>query len=404
MMRRIICGATVFCFVLLIIACGGAPQGTPQTTPPAVTVTVTPSTVTTLSSAPTLFTANVSGPSALQQVTWSVVEGSAGGSITSDGLYTAPEAQGVFHVKATSVANSAIGSTALVTVGTALPPVQGLWSIWGSSTNDVWAVGDQVTYHWDGSRWHSDFVPSRFGNFVDHVRTIWGSGPGDIWQAGSSLTVEFKHWNGASWSDFPPNLAANAFSIWGSGPNDVWAMGGTASSGFFHWDGNAWTFDFFHPSAGASYSMEAAWGIAPNDVWAVGGGDDTGQGLSAASVFHWDGTAWTQNISGLSAPLLAVWGTASNNVWTVGFGGLIAHWDGNKWTPVSSGTAQMLQGIWGSGANDIWAVGTAGTVLHWDGTAWLPVPGSTLQDLHAIWGSGPSDIWVVGEKTILHLP
>src|SRR4051812_5765626 len=36
-------------------------------------------------------------------VSWSVVEGAPGGTVTSAGLYTAPASAGVFHVAATSV-------------------------------------------------------------------------------------------------------------------------------------------------------------------------------------------------------------------------------------------------------------------------------------------------------------
>jgi len=84
------------------------------------TVTVTPVTVTlqpatgTVDACRTLqFTATVAGI-ADQGVTWSVAEGSAGGTITSAGLYTAPSTAGTFTVVAASRANPA--STARATV------------------------------------------------------------------------------------------------------------------------------------------------------------------------------------------------------------------------------------------------------------------------------------------------
>lgn len=52
-----------------------------------------------------------------QSVTWSVQEGSAGGNVSADGLYTAPAAQGVYHLIATSIADKTISGTAAVTVG-----------------------------------------------------------------------------------------------------------------------------------------------------------------------------------------------------------------------------------------------------------------------------------------------
>lgn len=49
-------------------------------------------------------------------VIWSVVEGSAGGTITADGLYTAPSVLGNFHIQATAKGRPAITAQAAVKV------------------------------------------------------------------------------------------------------------------------------------------------------------------------------------------------------------------------------------------------------------------------------------------------
>jgi hypothetical protein len=49
-------------------------------------------------------------------VNWTVQEGESGGSITSNGLYTAPVDTGAFHITATSTADSSMGATAQITV------------------------------------------------------------------------------------------------------------------------------------------------------------------------------------------------------------------------------------------------------------------------------------------------
>ncbi|ACL66094.1 Ig domain protein group 2 domain protein [Anaeromyxobacter dehalogenans 2CP-1] len=61
------------------------------------------------------FTATVTG-AANGAVTWSVQEGAAGGSITSGGVYTAPDAAGTYHVVATSQASGTASKVAAVTV------------------------------------------------------------------------------------------------------------------------------------------------------------------------------------------------------------------------------------------------------------------------------------------------
>jgi hypothetical protein len=52
-------------------------------------------------------------------VTWTVLEGSAGGSVSSSGLYTAPSAGGTYHVVVTSTSNTGVSTTATVTVAAA---------------------------------------------------------------------------------------------------------------------------------------------------------------------------------------------------------------------------------------------------------------------------------------------
>lgn len=49
-------------------------------------------------------------------ITWSILEGSTGGSITGDGLYTAPASTGEYHVVATSAAAPSVTGSAVVTV------------------------------------------------------------------------------------------------------------------------------------------------------------------------------------------------------------------------------------------------------------------------------------------------
>jgi len=71
-----------------------------------VTVTVTPATATVDACRTATFTAAVSGTSN-QAVTWSVAEGTAGGSVSTAGVYTAPSNAGTYHV----VATSAVGGT-----------------------------------------------------------------------------------------------------------------------------------------------------------------------------------------------------------------------------------------------------------------------------------------------------
>jgi hypothetical protein len=85
--------------------------------PEVVTVTIYPENVTLNTGGTQTFTATVmEGGTTTTAVTWSVQEGSAGGTITSGGVYTAPKTAGTYHVVATSQADATKFATATVTV------------------------------------------------------------------------------------------------------------------------------------------------------------------------------------------------------------------------------------------------------------------------------------------------
>src|SRR5919108_2339145 len=108
-----------------VLAWGGNPNtqllpdgGGPP--PQAVAVTIQPSAVTLQPLGSQRFTADVAN-AVDRSVDWSISEGAAGGSVDASGLYSAPAANGTFHLVATSRADPKASATAVVTV-IALPP------------------------------------------------------------------------------------------------------------------------------------------------------------------------------------------------------------------------------------------------------------------------------------------
>ncbi len=84
--------------------------------PPApVTVTISPASGAVNSCQSLTFSASVSGTTDTV-VTWSVQEGAAGGTIASNGAYTAPASAGTYHVVATSHADPSSSATVPVAV------------------------------------------------------------------------------------------------------------------------------------------------------------------------------------------------------------------------------------------------------------------------------------------------
>jgi len=91
--------------------------------PPPVVVTVTPSPGAVDACRSLALSASVSGTSN-PAVTWSVLEGAAGGAVTPGGVYTAPSTGGTYHLVATSVAAPASSATSSVTVAERVVSVQ----------------------------------------------------------------------------------------------------------------------------------------------------------------------------------------------------------------------------------------------------------------------------------------
>jgi hypothetical protein len=104
--------------------------------PPSVAVSISPPIANVIQGGTQSFTANVTNTSN-SAVNWTVQEG-AGGSITSMGVYTAPNKGGTFHVIATSQADTSKSSTAIATV----PPV----AVSLNQTDVTIDVGNQFTF------------------------------------------------------------------------------------------------------------------------------------------------------------------------------------------------------------------------------------------------------------------
>lgn len=113
------------------------------------------------------------------------------------------------------------------TVDTIKIPFTFLYRIWGSSANDVWAVGpggglDQTIWHYDGSKWKTDGISRGISPLA-----VWGFGNDDVWivghegkiwhNAGGGWTESFGYKKNGFWVDFE--------DIWGDAPNNIYVTG-----------------------------------------------------------------------------------------------------------------------------------------------------------------------------------
>jgi hypothetical protein len=339
-----------------------------------------------------------------------------------------------------------------------------LRAVWGSATDDVWAVGagtdDEwergVVLHWDGRHW------IRWREYDGPVLdAVWGIG-GEVWFVSREKVI--ARWDRRQLVKVPAPTKKALLGISGSGPRDVWL---TSVDGVWQWNGARWS----RPKLPGALSRRATRVLvpAPGEVWLAdgegdvlhrlpGGADQTWKlggkdgvlGVTGQTVWfargdtlrRWSGEDWIEEtrdepersvwaIFGASPDdawavgqrglLLrrvagrwtawggarpseepsALWGSSDQDLWAVGWRGpLIEHWDGRAWVEHTAPETGELHAVWGSGPDDVWAVGDG--IVHWDGHAWTRSPALLWFQLWHVWGSGPNDVWAAGDEGVLH--
>ena len=156
--------------------------------------------------------------------------------------------------------------------------------------------------------------------------------------------------------------------VWGSSNGELFVVGYVNNAdheGFIlHFDGSTWA-----PANAETRRLWGVLGFAPNDVFAIGesGPQDGATRYWAASIYHFDGVAWTRMwVSEDIAYLTSVWGASPDNLVAVGGNGLLRY-DGKSWS------SAIPVGLDASGLNDV----SAG-----DGTDIFAVGGQAVVRFH----------------------
>ncbi len=306
-----------------------------------------------------------------------------------------------------------------------------LTSVWGSSANDVWAVGAHGTVlHYDGTAWKKADVATANGGLVYTLRSVWLERPDDVWivdgttqSGGGGILRHSSGWSGPSavaWSFFTPDepFGFEPLVVRGKG-STVWIAhaGFRMLETFDGWsaDGPSASRTFAPPNMGSVTALAVT---RADEVWAAGSCDDESFVSHFGCVFRgslvagpapptWEFEPYDSQTDKV---LRAAWGDESG-VWLAGEAGTLrrgtrAAVPNGKLEVVTSPVVADLEAVFGFAADDVWAVGEASTVLHWDGAVWTklstPFDGeSNRPALHAVWGSSSKDIWIAGDGTML---
>jgi len=257
---------------------------------------------------------------------------------------------------------------------------QHLYAVWGTSYDNVYAVGAAGTIiHYDGSAWTKLSVSGVSATLYG----IWGSAANNIYAVGPGTVA---HFDGSSWTN--TNNAPTSqtlYAVWGTDANNIYAVG--AAGLIYRFDGSSWEFQ----SSNSGQNLNWVWGTASNNVYSVG---------ALGIILRHNGTSWSTEVStsGSENTLEGMWGSSSSNIYAVGSSGRIVHYNGSAWSTISSETGNQLYSVWGESASSIYAVGALGTVLYYDGSSWSVTNSTagTSNTLEGVWGSN-NVVYAVGE-------
>jgi hypothetical protein len=253
-----------------------------------------------------------------------------------------------------------------------------LSGVWGSAPDSVWQVGEDGTFHWDGT--------SLLPHVILSARDTWGFAPDEVWAIGQWGISRF---GGARWELSHTAGDDRLNSTWGSEPDDVWAVGGDEITGAlaWHFNGTEWRPDSTVGALGSGALFDVH-GTTANDVWAVG-----------HNILHYNGTQWStaDDFEG-ALPQLAVAAVAVDDVWMVGaLDGSVIHRTAEGWSIMTTPAGAQLRALWANGPNDVWAVGNNGVVIRYNGHEWRKMPDVIAgAQFSGVWGWASHDVWIVG--------
>jgi hypothetical protein len=296
------------------------------------------------------------------------------------------------------------GGTLVPIPNTGVPPSDGLLGVWGSATNDLWAVGKNgAILHGDGTGWMSVASPT-----TNTLRAVSGSAADDVWVVGDAGTI--LHWNGVAWSAAPSNTSADLLAVWAT----VGYVVAVGAKGTVLADKGS---GFVAQTSGATATLSGVWGRSPTDVYAADG----------KNLFFYDGAAWTQKTIPSGGCVSGVWGTAGG-VFADGYydDGTQAERVVPAYPPANHNGAvvcMQLDGVWAGSATDFWSLGgeihllpndTTKSIYRFNGECIETVAsdlyrsfylhasaGPALVTMRAIFGIGEHDLWAVGDLGII---
>lgn len=277
---------------------------------------------------------------------------------------------------------------------------EGLLSVAGRSSHDVWVVGSDagsgpLVLHWDGNAWERR-TTGQTGDLwwvhaMENGTVFLGGEGGMILRSEDGTTFERMT---------TPSSSVIVFGIWAAADDDVYAAVGIGggNGALWRWNGAEWSVLTLPGHEGQA--VFKVWGTGADDVWACGAG---------GILYHHDGTAWTRVDSSSTRTLLTVHAIEGEAVAVGGSGSAVMVGPGSDgaWHDLApfcdeDADCPQLMGVWLTPGDGGRASGINGTILRREAGEWTLEPNTPLlaEHLHSVWIDPDGGVWTVGGNVI----
>lgn len=201
-----------------------------------------------------------------------------------------------------------------------------LTSLWGTSSTDLYSAGRKIL-HYDGNEWSVSVEET------EGIEDIWGSASDDVYAIEniwyyyidpSGHTAYYAqgyvyHFDGTDWEVTTLSKGIESQSIWGSSRDDIYISGVKDHYNDLtiqHFNGHHWEDEDLSIDAYQS----AIHGISKNDIYLIG------SQWNDITTMHFNGQEWTEIPNMISGTIWSVWCQSPDSVFAAGGHGSIIHY------------------------------------------------------------------------------
>ncbi len=301
-------------------------------------------------------------------------------------------------------------------------PFQNLMrSMYVANSKDIYLVGHNSTgdpnggmWHYDGKEWETVKLREQVGAFGT-LYSIHGSSPNNVWAVGGSKDYAvFLQYNGSNWKKHlaetsdgifgTPISKHEIYSVYTESETNVWACGDGGL--VYHYDGSSWDVDTIRIRLGKNENLAINNVVVFNsEIYFLGVKYLSGNlyGTHYLIKKTENGFAITDSlVEDVYGNTDWKWGvdhfylSNSNQLYSFGFGGVF-EFNGDSWTNIFE-YESPITGVNAKNKNDIFVVGDFSLVAHYNGKDWKRLSKLDFNDVvyTCVWQNS-NEAFIVGQ-------